>query len=70
MRTWRDSGHKHKKNKVSVAERKKLKRLDVKKRCFNCVCYELGMNQKKAMCKECINFSNFKRNLQERQVNV
>jgi len=27
MRKWRDSGHKHKKNKKSVAERKIAKRL-------------------------------------------
>ena len=31
MKTWRASGHKHKKNKVSVAERKKIKCLQAKK---------------------------------------
>ena len=31
MVTWRASGHKHKKNKVSVADRKKIKRLQARK---------------------------------------
>lgn len=31
MRKWRSSGHKHKKNKVSVAERKKIKNINKRK---------------------------------------
>ena len=60
MRKWRANGHKHTHNKTSVAYRKLLKRLKVRKRCPNCAYYGLGMNQRPGMCGDCKNFNNFK----------
>ena len=61
IRKWRAISHK-KHNKTSVAHRKMLKRLKARKRCPNCAYYGLGMTNRDGMCKDCANFSNFKRN--------
>ncbi len=57
----RSFGARPKHNKTSVAYRKTLKRLKARKRCPNCAYYGLGMNNQEGMCKDCKDFSNFKR---------